>query len=43
MFIGSTVGAYIPMIWGDNMSSVILTAVGGLMGIWLGYKINKSF
>lgn len=43
MIIGSTIGGYIPNLWGDSFlsfSSVILTAVGGLLGIWIGYKMN---
>ncbi len=43
MVIGSTIGGYIPNLWGDSFlsfSSVILTAVGGLLGIWIGYKMS---
>ncbi len=45
LFIGSTIGGFIPELWGDSffsLSSVILTAVGGLAGIWLGYKISTD-
>ena len=44
MVVGSTVGSLIPSMWGDNMFSfwsVILTAVGGIFGIWLGYKLSN--
>lgn len=44
MFVGFTVGSFIPMLWGDNMlsfSSIILTAVGGIVGIYAGYKISN--
>ena len=44
MFIGSAIGGYIPMLWGGSLfsfSSIILTAVGGLAGIWLGFKISN--
>ena len=44
MLIGSTIGGYIPTVWGDSifsMSSVLLTAVGGFLGIWIGYKIGE--
>ena len=43
MFIGSTIGGFIPMIWGDmsmGMSAVIFGAIGGIGGIYVGYKIN---
>ena len=46
MFVGTTVGGAIPLLWGDGMlsfSSVILTAVGGVLGIWAGYKMSKYF
>ncbi len=42
MFVGSAIGGYIPMLWGGSLfsfSSIILTAAGGIAGIWLGFKI----
>jgi hypothetical protein len=42
--VGSTVGAYIPALWGGSlfsMSSVILTAVGGFAGIYLALKLGQ--
>jgi len=42
--VGSTIGGYIPTLWGAgffSLSSVILTAVGGLIGIWMGYRISQ--
>ncbi len=44
MAIGSTIGGYIPTLWGAgflSFSSVILTAIGGILGIYLGYKISS--
>jgi hypothetical protein len=41
-FVGSCAGSYIPVLWGGNllsMSSLLLGAVGGFAGIWIGYKI----
>ena len=41
--IGSTIGAYVPALWGGSLfslSSVLLTAVGGLAGIWTGFKLG---
>lgn len=45
MTIGTFVGAYVPLLWGDSsfsMSSVIFSAIGGVGGIWLGYKLGRS-
>jgi uncharacterized membrane protein YeaQ/YmgE (transglycosylase-associated protein family) len=44
MFVGSTVGGYIPSFWGDSlfsMSSIFFTAIGGFLGIWIGYRLSN--
>jgi hypothetical protein len=44
LFIGSTVGGFIPTLWGDSflsLWSVVLTAVGGIIGIYIGYKLSN--
>jgi len=45
MIIGSTAGAYAPYLWGNysffSFSSVIFTAVGGLIGIWIAWKLSN--
>jgi len=44
MFIGSAVGSYVPALWGDSMLSfwsIILTAFGGIVGIWIGFKLSN--
>lgn len=44
MSVGSFVGGYIPSLWGAgfaSFSSVIFTAVGGLAGIWLGFRLGE--
>jgi phage tail tape-measure protein len=44
MTIGSVAGAYLPLLWGASAlsaSSIILSAVGGIAGIWGGYKLGK--
>jgi hypothetical protein len=44
MFVGGTVGGYIPMLWGAGVfsfSSIILSAIGGIMGIYIGFKISR--
>lgn len=45
MTIGSVVGAYVPLLWGDSalsFSSVVLSAIGGGLGIWAGYKLGDG-
>jgi predicted MFS family arabinose efflux permease len=43
ILIGSTLGGFIPDLWGADMlsySSVLLSAVGGFVGLWIGYKMS---
>jgi hypothetical protein len=42
--IGGFVGGYIPLLWGDSafsFASIIFSAIGGLAGIWAGYKLSN--
>ena len=44
LFVGSTAGNFIPALWGASMfsmSSVLLSAVGGILGIWFGVKFGE--
>lgn len=44
MAIGSAIGGYIPNLWNASLfsfSSIILTAVGGVIGIWIGYRFTN--
>ena len=44
VFVGSIVGGSLPMIWGDGMfsfSSNIFSILGGLVGIYLGFKFGE--
>mgnify|MGYP003553230288 FL=1 len=44
MAVGSTAGGYIPLLWGGStfsMSSIILAALGGFLGIYTGYKLSQ--
>lgn len=45
LVIGTTVGGYVPLLWGDaslfSFSSTILTFVGGLIGVWAGYQMSR--
>jgi hypothetical protein len=43
--IGSSIGGYAPLLWGANVfsfSSIILGTLGGILGIWLGFKIAQE-
>lgn len=45
LFIGSAVGGYIPALWGGDMlslSAVLFSFLGGIAGIFLGYRIGQS-
>lgn len=41
LFIGSTAGGALPALWGGDIGlslpSIILTALGGTIGIWAGF------
>ena len=44
LFLGSTIGGFIPSLWDDSfvsMSGVIFTAIGGFLGIYLGFKFGE--
>lgn len=44
LFAGTAVGGLLPTLWGDDafsLLSIIFSGIGGLAGIWLGYKISK--
>lgn len=44
MLVGSSIGGFIPNLWGASFlsfSSVLLTAIGGFAGIWLGFKMSQ--
>jgi hypothetical protein len=43
VLIGSTIGGFIPDLWGAGLlsySSVLLSGVGAFAGLWLGYKMS---
>ncbi|MEA2714985.1 MAG: hypothetical protein QOG91_13 [Candidatus Parcubacteria bacterium] len=42
--IGGAVGGYVPVLFGASalsFSSVIGSTVGGLAGIWLGFRLSQ--
>lgn len=43
ILIGSTIGGSVPTIWGAptlSFSSILGSVIGGLLGIWVAYKID---
>jgi hypothetical protein len=46
LFVGSTVGGFVPMIWGESaisMTAFVTSFLGGIAGIWAGYECHKRF
>lgn len=44
IFGGSTLGGFVPMLWGDDMFSMagmIGSFVGAIAGLFGGYKLSK--
>lgn len=43
--VGGIAGAYVPFLWGDTNLfsgwSILLSVIGGLVGIWAGYKLAQ--
>lgn len=43
VILGSTIGGVLPYLWsGDLFSSTIWSTVGGLAGVWAGFKLAKA-
>jgi predicted MFS family arabinose efflux permease len=45
MVVGSLIGGYIPALWGAGMFSIsgmLLSVLGGVLGIWLGYRLSQT-
>lgn len=46
MSIGMTVGALLPLLWGDKnplgAASILWGFIGGVVGIWAGAKVAKQ-
>jgi len=45
LFVGSTAGNLAPLLWGGDaisVAGVVLSIVGGILGIWVGYRWAQS-
>jgi hypothetical protein len=45
LFVGSTLGGCVPMLWGADMLSpagILLSIVGAIAGILGGYKLGQA-
>jgi hypothetical protein len=43
VLIGSIIGGFVPELWGAGLlsySSVLLSGLGALVGLWIGYNMN---
>lgn len=46
MVIGSYAGGYIPVLFGADLfsyTSIIGNAIGGIIGLWIAYKLTVGF
>lgn len=45
VFVGSTVGGFVPSLWGAGMlsySGLIASSIGSLVGIWVAWKVTEE-
>ena len=43
VLVGSTVGGYVPVLWGSSsfsVTSLLFGAVGGVVGVWVGIRLS---
>lgn len=44
ILVGSTIGSYIPTLWGDDffsIASILFSGAGAILGIWAGYQLSQ--
>jgi len=45
MFVGGTVGGFVPLLWGDSsfsMSGIFFNAVGAVAGIYIAFRLSND-
>jgi len=45
LFVGSAIGNMAPLLWGGDvisMSGILCSLIGGIIGIWVGYRVGQS-
>ena len=45
MTIGSTIGSFVPILWGASVfsfSSIIFSFIGGVAGIWAAWRLMNA-
>jgi hypothetical protein len=45
MFVGSTIGGLVPVLWHASMfsmSGIVLSTIGGIGGIFVAYRIGRG-
>jgi uncharacterized membrane protein YeaQ/YmgE (transglycosylase-associated protein family) len=46
LLVGSTVGGFVPSLWGDNnmfsLAGFFFSFVGGVVGVWAGYRMGQN-
>jgi uncharacterized membrane protein YeaQ/YmgE (transglycosylase-associated protein family) len=46
LLVGSTLGGFVPSLWGDNNffspAGMLLSVVGGVVGVWAGYRLSQD-
>ena len=43
IFVGSTIGGFVPLLWGGEMlsySGVLMSRVGAFVGLWIAYRFG---
>jgi hypothetical protein len=46
MFVGSTIGGFIPALWNASFTSMwglFLSAVGGILGIYIAFRWTRGY
>jgi hypothetical protein len=43
VLVGSTLGGYLPVLWGSSsfsVTSLVFGALGGIAGVWVGVRLS---